>query len=113
MTMNQEDTFKLDDVPIPKLPERENLEKEIIETIQTMPQGKSFFVPIDSKKKQKKKALAIRAAARRHAEKYPIKNFRVLMWKESVSVEGFPQNKKTVEGLRVFRDEDHQSIPIT
>jgi hypothetical protein len=54
MTMNQEDTFKLDDVPIPKLPERENLEKEIIETIQTMPQGKSFFVPIDSKKKQNK-----------------------------------------------------------
>jgi hypothetical protein len=102
MTMNQEDTFKLDDVPIPKLPERE-----------TMPQGKSFFVPIDSKKKQKKKALAIRAAARRHAEKHPAKNFRVLMWKESVSAEGFSQNKKTVEGLRVFRDEDHQSIPIT
>jgi len=113
MTINQEDTFQLDDTPIPKQPERESLEKEIIETIQTMPIGKSFFVPIDSKSKQKKKALAVRAAAKRHTDKYPTKSFRVLMWKESVPVEGFSHNKKTVEGLRVFRDEDHQSIPAT
>jgi|TARA_R100001480_G_scaffold51179_1_gene64544 hypothetical protein len=101
MTTKKDATLELENVPVPQdfFINRERLPENILETLQKMAVGKSFFIFTDNAHHTKRKISALRSCISRHRQNFPQHQFSVRK-----------ERKAGKRGVRVYKMEDDRGM---